>query len=106
MAKLNGRLPVQQPIGQRDVRPAMTRIVLRQRLTDDLRPGAGHFNHRFRELADGEFGGVTEIDWSRNVVSRIHQTQDALDQIVNVTKGPRLHAVAVYREILSAAPAR
>jgi hypothetical protein len=79
------RIPAQQVVGSRDVRLALSRIVSRQREVSEARLRLANFDHLFRELLDGELTGISEIHRIVQVLG-IHETNQTLDEIVDVTE--------------------
>lgn len=93
--------PVKLLAGQRYVRPALARIVLRQRLLHGFGLRACQVDDGVGEFANGEFVGVAEVDRSRKIGSFIDHSQEALDEVVDVAEAARLLAVAVDRDRLT-----
>ena len=61
-------------------------------LCTSLELGAGERQHLLRQLQHGELAGVAEVDRAGDVVGRVHQAHEALDQVVDVAEGARLRA--------------
>src|SRR5450755_2172020 len=94
--QLDLRFPAEDLAGQRDVWLAHLWIIGRQRLEDDLGLRARHLQHRLGELEQGELVGVADVH--RVVVARLREGDDPADEVVDVTEGARLRAVAEHRD--------
>ena len=106
------RLPLERGLGARGVRSALLRIILWQALVDNIDAagrrdavvGALHVlddvADEVRELEDGELVAVAEVDRPR--LARVHQRDQAVDQVVDVLERARLRAVAVHGQVLAA----
>ena len=105
------RLPLERGLGARGVRAALLRVVLRQALVDDVDPagrgdavGALHVLDNVAdeagELEDGELVAVAEVDRPR--LARVHERDQAVDEVVDVLERARLRAVAVHGQVLAA----
>ena len=105
------RLPIERCLGTGRVRPALLRVVLGQTLVDDVdAAGLGDavgaldvlddLAHELRKLEDGELVAVAEVDRAR--LGRVHERDQAVDQIVDVLERARLRAVAVHGQVFPA----
>ena len=56
--------------------------------------------HQFRQLANREFAGITDVD--RAAVIAVHQADHAFDQIIHVAEAARLAAIAIEGERFAA----
>ena len=92
------RLPAQQLLGPGDVGLADLGVVDGERLKDDLRARAGHLDHLLRQLQQRHLVRVADVD--RQVRVGLHQRDQPLDQVVDVTEAARLAAVAEDRHRL------
>ena len=88
-------LPAQDGLGQADVGPALTGIVLGQGLMHQGRTGPGKVADGLGEFDHGEFTRVSEVDGAGKVVGAVHQAHEARDEVVHVAEGPGLGTVAV-----------
>ena len=86
IVKRDPGLPVKQCFGLGQIWLALPRIVLRQRLVDQLRFGIGDADDFLGQFQDREFRVVAEIDRAGTVVIRQHQACDAFDQIVDIAE--------------------
>ena len=100
-AERNGRPPTETPLGQRDVRPPLHRIVDRQGLPDELRPRAGQFQDEFGQFEDRELLGIAEVHRPDEIVRAVHHADHSIDQFVAVAEGACLRAVAEDRDVLA-----
>jgi hypothetical protein len=92
-----GRLPAQQFPRLGNVGLALSRVVRGQGARHDARAGIGHVDHHFRQLPNGEFPGIAQIDRPGHAIRGGHQPDEAFDQIVDEAERPGLVAVAVDR---------
>jgi hypothetical protein len=53
---------------------------------NDARAGPGQLEHQGGQFQDSEFFWVAQIDGTGHLVRRVHETDEAIDQIINVTK--------------------
>src|SRR3954463_4206774 len=67
LPKLDLWFPSELGARQRDVGAALRGIVLGQRLEHDLRGAVGELEHEVRQLPDGEFVGITDVDRADDV---------------------------------------
>jgi len=65
---------------------------------DDARARAGQLDRQGGQFQDGEFFGITQIDWADHLIRRIDEPHQAIDQI-NVTERAGLQAIAEYRDV-------
>src|SRR5215208_4759107 len=93
------RRPAQDLLRPRDVGPPLLRVVLGQRLVDDLARRARQPDDGLGELEDGELAGVAEVDGQ--VLSARGEEEETADQVVDVAEAPRLRAVAEDGERLA-----
>src|ERR671917_250593 len=93
LARPDPRLPAQDLSGPSDVRAAPLRVVLGERLVDDLAPSAGEPYHQLGDLAHRVLYGVAYVDRAPLLAPR--QPQDALHEVVDVLDAPGLRSVAV-----------
>ena len=93
-------LPAEFPLSQRNVGLALAGVISRQGLFDQrqIRTDAGA--HLFGQLANGELMRIAQVDGPGGVA--IHQADQALDQIVDITEGTTLAAVAIEGDRLTA----
>ena len=105
------RLPFERGLGARGVRAALLRVILRQALVDDVdlagrgdAVGALHVlddvADEAGEFEDGELVAVAEVDRPR--LARVHERDQAVDEVVDVLERARLRAVAVHGQVLAA----
>jgi hypothetical protein len=73
-------------IGLRNIRPALSWIILRPWAVDDTRARASQLDHQGGQFQDGEFCGVAQIDGTDHLVRRVHEPHQAIDKIINVTE--------------------
>ena len=67
-----------------------------QSLLNQLRATTYQGKHLLGEMADGEFGGVTEVHRAGELGWRGHEANEALAEVVHVAEGTSLGAVAIY----------
>src|SRR5439155_18566580 len=80
-------LPAEQLPRPRDVGAAHLRIVLRQRLEDDLARGAGDADAGLGELEHRQLvDGVADID--RQMLARLGEQDEPADRVLDVTERP------------------
>ena len=65
---------------------------------DDARARAGQLDRQGGQFQDGEFFGITQIDWADHLIRRIDEPHQAIDQI-NVTERAGLQAIAEYCDV-------
>ena len=94
--KCDLRLPAQHLFGQRCIGTSHLWIVDRPRMEFDPGLGTDHRLHALGKFEDRYLLGIPEIHWS--VVVRQQQPENAFDQVIDVTQGPRLRPVAVDRK--------
>ncbi len=94
------RLPVEKAFGPADVGFAQLRIILGQRAVLDPALAAGEREDFLGEFQDRDLAGVADVD--RLVEVHEEQADDALDEIIDVTKAAGLRAVAVDRQRFAA----
>src|SRR5262245_40203535 len=93
--ELDARLPAELLAGKRDVRPTLLGIVRRQRLVEDLRARAGQLDGQSSEFRDRELVWIAEIDRPDELFRRSHETEEAVDEVVDVAEGAGLASVSV-----------
>src|SRR5215472_7070792 len=79
-------LPVQDPLRFGNVGAALHRVVYRQWAADDLRTRTGHRNDHIGKFGHRGLDRVAEVYRAGHVVARCHQSQEALDEIVDVAE--------------------
>src|ERR1700722_9119762 len=84
LAQVDGRLPPQDLPGLGDVRATYLRVVLGQRLVDDLGARAGDRDHLVGELQQRELVRVADVD--RLVMTGLGERDDPAHQVVDVTE--------------------
>ncbi len=89
---------MQQLFGARDVRAALPWVVLRQWPELKLGARAGQGNDLLCQVGDGDLDRVPEIDRSIEVAVDVHQTGEAVDQVVDVAERSGLRSRAVDRD--------
>ena len=94
------RNPLQGLSRQRNIRPALPRIILRQRLVYNLGGTAGQLDHSLAQLAHRKLHRISQIHRPHELIL-VHHSHDSFDEIVNVTKGAGLRAIAVDRYWIS-----
>src|SRR4029077_18474020 len=96
-------LPLELVARQGDVGAALQGIVDRQRPgLDELRLAADQLYDLLGEMPDRHLDRIAEIDRTGEIIRRVvHQTQPAIDQVVDVAEGAGLHAVAVDRDVFA-----
>ena len=77
---------------------ALPRVIIRQRLFHQRQPWVDPRPYLLSQLTDRELIGVPQID--RTGVIPMHQTDQTLDQITDVTERPRLTAIPIKGQIL------
>src|SRR5262249_17805122 len=82
------RLPAQKPLRLGYVRPALFRIVLRQRFPHDHRGGLGYQADMLVELEDRHLLRVPKVH--RIALARHHQPGEAIDHVADVTEASSL----------------
>ena len=85
--------PAQCALRQSNVGLALAGVVGRQRLFDQRQFWVNTCTYFFSELANGELVGIAQIDGPCGVA--IHQADQAVDQIVDITKRTALAPIAV-----------
>src|SRR5262249_22327853 len=94
----NAGMPIQDMTRTRDIGAALLGIVLRQRLRLDRGSRAGFLEHQRRQLVDREFARVAEIDRPGHRGRRIHQGDEAINQVCDIAERSCLRAVAGHRQ--------
>src|SRR5262245_27864962 len=61
---------------------------------NDFRRRPGEINDHLRQLSDRTLARVPEINRTDEVALALHQSNESVDKIVYVAKGPRLAAIA------------
>src|SRR5262249_4286410 len=90
------RLPAAELfIRNRNIWLALLGVVLRQREVLELRFRSSQLENGFSKLADGEFSWISKVDGAEKLWGAFHQSDDALNQVVHVTEGPRLTTIAI-----------
>src|SRR5690606_7529764 len=79
---------------QGDVGLALDGVVAGEGTADQLGAGAGEVDDLFRQLADGEFHRVAQVDGAGDVVAGVHEPDEGFDQVALVAEGSGLAAVA------------
>src|SRR5581483_8233083 len=85
-------LPAEDLARAGDVRLPHLRVVLRQRLEDDLALRVGEPDDELRELEQRELGWVADVD--RMMLVAAGEQVEPADQVVDVAEAPRLLAFA------------
>ena len=104
-------LPVKGSLGTRRVGAALLRVVLGEALMDDVDAAGVGFAvgalyvlddvaDELCKFEDGELVAVAEVDGAR--LGRVHERDEAIDEVVDVLERARLRAVAVDGQVLSA----
>ena len=93
------RRPAEEIIGFGNVRATLPRIILRARSMHDARAGSGELDHQLCQFENGKFFRIADIDRSSHVIRAVHQANEAIDQIIDVTKRARLQSVAKDRDV-------
>lgn len=104
------RLPIKDLLGPCGIGPPPLRVVGGNGLVDDVNtPIALHtilvldllhdFTDELSKLTDSEFVAVTDVDGTRLV--RVHESDHAVDEIMNVLERTRLLTVTVDRHVLA-----
>lgn len=93
--------PTEQLFGKGDIGLALSWIVFGQGPRDDLRFRAGDREDLFRQFANREFIGVTDVERSGDLFRRIHEAVQSVDQIGHVAEGSRLQALAEDGDVFS-----
>src|ERR1700722_11514493 len=57
-------------------------------------------NHSLGELADRHLRRISQVDWSDHGVIALHQTDQAVDQIIDVAERPGLAPFAIDSDVL------
>src|ERR1043165_7069659 len=99
--ELDRRLPAKARPRQGDVRLPLLRIVGRQRLETKTTPAAGLRDDFFRQLANGEFVGISEVHRPGKSGLAVHEADQPHDEIIYVAEGARLVTVAEDRDRLT-----
>src|SRR5258708_28786725 len=86
---------MQDLFGAGDVGAALPGVVLWQRSELEPRARANEGDDKPGQLRDGYFDGVAEVDRSVDVALDIHQTREAVDQIVDIAERSRLRPRAI-----------
>ena len=82
------RLPSQTHSGQGNVWAALARVVLRKGQIEDLRSRSRLLDDKLGESLDGELGRIPQIDRTGEIGGRVHQTDEALNQVIDIAEGP------------------
>ena len=99
VAQFDRRLPLDNLLGERNIGATACGIINRKWFKDDLRAAARERDNHLCELSDRELRGVAQIH--RAVRFRLmHHANQAFDQIVAITEGSRLQAVAKDGDVL------
>src|SRR6516164_6261340 len=99
VAQRDLRRPFEQIMSSGNIWATLARIILRARSVHDARAGSGELDHYRSQFENGKFFRVADIDRSGHVIGAIHQANEAIDQIVDVTKRSRLLTVAEHGDI-------
>ena len=95
LAQLRLGFPVEFFAGQRNVRLALARIVLRQQLLNQFGLRACQVDDGVGEFANGELVGIAKVDRPREFGPCIHHPQKAFDEVIDIAERARLLAIAV-----------
>src|SRR6516225_3929016 len=77
----------------------LARIILRARSVYDARARSGELDYQRCQFENGKFFRVADVDRSGHVIGAIHQANEAIDQIIDITERARLQPVAEYGDI-------
>src|ERR1700716_641170 len=102
IAQLHLWLPSEQGLGKTDVRAALLRVILWQRVENDFRRRTRELDDLFGELPDRELDGIAEVDGAAHRVRGLPQTKKPLDQVIDVAERAGLLSFAVDRDVLVA----
>lgn len=104
------RLPVENLLGPGGVGSALLRVVSRHGLVDDVDTAGleavlpldflDDLTDEFSELANGELVAVAQIDGASLV--RVHEDDEAIDEVMDVLEGAGLLAVTVHGHVFAA----
>ena len=95
-----GSQPSSSP-GHGDIGLALLGVVGGQRLVDQPGPAARQFQNDLGQFANGKFAGIAQIDGAGDLVLRRHQPDQAAHQIVDITEGAGLPAMAVNGDVFA-----
>src|SRR5262245_47326907 len=98
-AEVDLGMPTEDVVGERDIGAPLARVVDRERLVSDARTRARHVEHRQCEVEHGHLVRVAEVH--RPDMRRPEQRERARDEVVDVTEGAGLQAVAVHGQWLT-----
>ncbi len=84
--KIHGRRPSQKLIGGRNIRSTLHRIILRKRPVLQLSLRADGIQDFLGKCRNGEFPRIAKIDRPGNIVRRIHQSYESVDEVVDVAE--------------------
>src|SRR5439155_19723117 len=99
LAKRYFRLPAQHRACARDVRAPDLRIVLRERVAEDLGLRSSELDDHVGKIEHGVFAWIADVGWP--VVTPIIETEDAVDLVVDEAKASCLAAVTIDRDRLA-----
>src|SRR5437773_2715359 len=80
------RAPSEYIVSPGNVRTTLSWIVLWSSSMYDARARSGEVDHEVRKFQNGELFRISEIDRTRYVVGGVHETNEAVDQIIYVTE--------------------
>lgn len=90
----NGGLPAELFLGQSDVWLALERVVTGERMEGELGTATDLLENKLGELEHGKFSGVADINRTGDAF-RVHEADEAFDEVVDVAEGAGLGAVTV-----------
>src|SRR6185503_4962922 len=94
------RVPAQQRLGFRDVGLSLARIVSGQWQMSEARLRFTDLDHFFSQLLDRELTGIAEIHRVVQIFG-VHEPDESLEKVVDITERTRLFAFAVERQRLA-----
>src|SRR5437868_8492176 len=86
---------MQDLFGAGDVGTTLSGVVLWQRSELEPRARADEGDDKLGKLRDGYFEGIAEVDRAVEIALEIHQTREAVDQVVDVAERSRLRSRAI-----------
>jgi len=95
------RLPTEKFPRARNVGTPPGRVILGQRMINDLGAGRHHVNDHFGELIDRELSRISDIDWHLRIFRRIHERCQPSHKVADIAKGPRLLAAPINGQRLA-----
>ena len=97
---IDGGRPTQHFLGPRDIGAALLRVVFGQLPVDNFLFRTSQRDDLFREIADGDFVRVADVDWTGFV--RKVQPVNAFYEVIDITETAGLAAVAEDGEVFTA----